>query len=339
MKKNCMLILLFLFMLILLFEKIFVYSQSSNSAMIFDIYGNEKITLNKNRIDPVLMSELKQGDILTIPAGLEITILFYSDRHKEKIRGEATVKILKDSAEIISGNLNTVKIIPKKGAFFFPGKKYIKGSEIGATTLKFIIPEDNLLKYNDFQPLLVFPDVKDKNPVFKWVDFKKNAQYNFEIMSVKNEKPDKILVNKKNIIKDYYQCSKNDFEFKKGEKYFSRISYSKEVFSDDNDSSTCFFRLLTDSELNEIVKKKDFFEYLIKEDPENPDIYSIMAQIYFESELYSEALPLLLKLNKLLPENKEIYKKLAVTYLKTGNYEEADIWEDYYFGLKKLLIR
>lgn len=330
--------LLTLILLCLFFTRVYVCAADKASAMIFSvecIEGVEKITINKTNEKAVLMKELKEGDVLQIPDGMEIILLFYNDRHKEKIKGKSTVKISNDGAQIIQGNKDSKSIISKNSLFLFPGNKYVKESEFGGTVTKSIIPVD-ILNVDRFNPVLIYPDIKTSTPRFNWVDTEGLGVFNFEIMTLKDENPCKIIVSRQKIKDNYFQYTDTLPKLMPGIKYFCQVVYKGNEFSQEEESSSCVFSILSATQIYKIKLTKGIWDILIKEDPENPDLYSLMAQFYIDNNLYFEALPLLEKLHKLMPREKEVYKKLAITYLKTGNINEADLWEDYYYDFKKI---
>lgn len=325
-------------LLCLFFTRVCACAADKTSAMIFNvegIKGIEKIIINKINEKAFLMKELKQGDILQIPDGMEIILLFYNDRHKEKIKGGSIVKISNDGVKIVKGKKDSKTIIPKNSAFLFPGNKYVEESELGGTVSKFVVPVD-ILKIDRFNPVLIYPDIKTPTPRFEWVDTEGLGVFNFEIMELKGEKPGRVIVFRQKMKDNYFQYTDALPKLMPGEKYLCRVAYKDNEFSEEEGSSSCVFSILSAKEINKIKLTKDGWGLLIKEDPENPDLYSLMAQFYIDNNLYFEALPLLKQLNKLLPREKEVYKKLAITCLETGNTTEADLWEDYYYGLKTL---
>ena len=313
------------------------FGAAKDAAMIYRVEGRGKVAINGVARKTVVMQQLKSGDKVKIPDNTSVIFILYKDRTKYRVTGSALVKIAPSGITLVKGRKDAVSLLEKSTAFLFPGTQEVADSEIGAMTVRDFgeVPaltlldekadkktDDGKLPSRDAHKIVLnFPDVRDKKPAFTWTDPEREGSYTVTLEEVKTgEIKNRLLFQEKNV--EGYKLSYPGFlmPLQYGRDYRVTVDVSG---ASPSRAAGYTFRLLPNSDLKSLNEKKKVFDEMVKQEPQNPEIYALMAAAYAENGLNVEARPLYEKVAQLLPGNREAKKRLSEVYYRLGWVDEA----------------
>lgn len=334
-------IVLLCFSLFVLFSLHPACGASKDAAMIYRIEGSGKIVINGVAKKTVLMQQLKANDRVKIPQKTSIVFLSYKDRKKYRVTGSALVKITPSGIALLQGNKNAVTVLEKNTAFLFPAGQEVTSTEIGAYTIKEVFTSSSIpgekapLKgilppRSEQRIVLLFPDVTTKTPVFRWTDQKRSwtdpermGKYTVTLQPVINGEVRGMIFQEKNVEGDSLRYPSFLLPLQYGHEYRCTVDEANAAKEESGRAASYTFRILSQSELRGLADKRQRFDELVTQDPDNPDLYALMAAAYLENGLIGEALPFFEKLVQLVPGSGKAYAKLSEVYYKLGRVDEA----------------
>lgn len=333
--RKCIVLLCFSFFV--LFSLHPACGASKDAAMIYRIEGSGKIVINDVAKKTVLMQQLKANDRVKIPQKTSIVFLSYKDRKKYRVTGSALVKITPSGITLLQGNKNAVTVLEKNTAFLFPAGQEVTSTEIGAYTIKEVFTSSEKAPSKEIPPprdekriVLLFPDVTTKTPVFRWTDPKRRwtdpermGKYTVTLVSITNGEVRGVIFQEKNVEGDSLKYPSSLLPLQYGREYKCTVDEANAGNEGPARAASYTFRILSQSELRGLADKRQRFEELVTQDPDNPDLYALMATAYLENGLIGEALPLFEKLVQLVPGSGKAHAKLSEVYYKLGRVDEA----------------